>query len=76
MHQDTLAVTFTFTFTFTLREKITMQRFIAVFNDIMLISNFVKFGPAVLELKRVDDMSDRHAHSYILPLLSPWGKDE
>ena len=56
----------TFTFTFTTQEEIKVQGFIAVFNDVMLISNFVKIGPAVLELKRVDDMSDRHAHSYVL----------
>jgi len=53
-----------------------LQGFIADFNDIMLISNFVKIGPAVLELKRVDDKWDRLAHSYILSLLSRWAKDD
>jgi uncharacterized membrane protein len=52
MHQDTLNVSFTFTFAFTLQEEIKVQVFIADFNDKMLISNFVKIGPAVLELKR------------------------
>lgn len=52
MHQDTLNVSFTFTLAFTLQEEIKVQVFIADFNDKMLISNFVKIGPAVLELKR------------------------
>jgi hypothetical protein len=73
MQLDTLAVTLIFTFT--LQEEIKVQGFITVFNDVMLILNFFKIGPAVLELKRVD-ISDIRAHSCILSLISRLANDE